>query len=52
MESFLHVNQYWRDIKMFKLQTNYRSKAHIVAAGNEVIKHNQNQYEKNIVAHR
>ena len=52
MENFLHVNQYWKDIKMFKLQTNYRSKAHIVAAGNEVIKHNQNQYEKNIVAHR
>lgn len=37
---------------MFKLQTNYRSKAHIVAAGNEVIKNNTKQYEKNIIAHR
>ena len=37
---------------MFKLQNNYRSKPHIVAAGNEVIKKNTKQYEKNIVAHR
>ena len=42
MENFLNVKQYWPDIQMFKLQTNYRSKPHIVAAG----------YEKNIVAHR
>ena len=52
MENFLNVKQYWKDIKMFKLQTNYRSKAHIVAAWNSVIKNNKNQYEKNIVAHR
>ena len=49
---FLNVKQYWPDIQMFKLQTNYRSKPHIVAAGNEVIKKNTKQYEKNIVAHR
>ena len=52
MENFLNVKQYWPDIQMFKLQTNYRSKPHIVAAGNEVIKKNTKQYEKNIVAHR
>ncbi len=52
MENFLNVKHYWNDIKMFKLQTNYRSKAHIVAAWNSVIKNNKNQYEKNIVAHR
>ena len=52
MENFLNVKQYRPDIQMFKLQTNYRSKAHIVAAGNQVIKNNKNQYEKNIVAHR
>ncbi len=52
MENFLNVKQYWPDIQMFKLQTNYRSKAHIVNAGNAVIKQNKNQYEKNIVAHR
>ena len=52
MENFLNVKHYWKDIKMFKLQTNYRSKAHIVAAWNSVIKNNKNQYEKNIIAHR
>ena len=52
MENFLNVKRYWKDIKMFKLQINYRSKSHIVAAGNHVIKNNKNQYEKNIVAHR
>ena len=52
MENFLNVKHYWNDIKMFKLQTNYRSKAHIVAAWNSVIKNNKNQYEKDIVAHR
>jgi ATP-dependent DNA helicase pcrA len=52
MENFLNVKQYWPDIQMFKLQTNYRSKAHIVSAGNAVIKQNKNQYEKNIIAHR
>ena len=52
MENFLNVKHYWNDIKMFKLQTNYRSKAHIVAAWNSVIKNNKNQYEKNIVAYR
>ena len=32
MENFLNVKRYWNDIKMFKLQINYRSKAHIVEA--------------------
>jgi superfamily I DNA/RNA helicase len=31
---------------------NYRSKAHIVQAGNELIKKNRRQYEKEIIAHR
>jgi DNA helicase-2/ATP-dependent DNA helicase PcrA len=52
MENFLNVKRYRPDIQMFKLQTNYRSKPHIVAAGNAVIKNNLNQYEKNIIAHR
>jgi DNA helicase-2/ATP-dependent DNA helicase PcrA len=52
MENFLNVKRYRPDIQMFKLQINYRSKPHIVQAGNAVIKHNLNQYEKNIVAHR
>ena len=52
MENFLNVKRYWSDIKMFKLQTNYRSKPHIVAAWNHVIKNNKNQYEKTIIANR
>ena len=52
MENFLNVKMYRPDIQMFKLQTNYRSKPHIVAAGNAVIKNNLHQYEKVIVAHR
>jgi DNA helicase-2/ATP-dependent DNA helicase PcrA len=52
MENFLNVKKYRPDIKMFKLQTNYRSRPHIVHAGNQIIKNNVNQYEKNIVAHR
>jgi len=52
MENFLNVKNYRPDIQMFKLQTNYRSRPHIVHAGNQIIKNNVNQYEKNIVAHR
>ncbi|HBB04450.1 TPA: hypothetical protein DCZ39_06235 [Patescibacteria group bacterium] len=52
MENFLNVKQYWPDIQMFKLQINYRSRPHIVHASNAIIKHNTNQYEKNIVPHR
>jgi len=52
MENFLNVKKYWPDIQMFKLQINYRSRPHIVDAGNQVIKNNTNQYQKDIVAHR
>lgn len=52
MENFLNVKKIWPDIEIFKLQTNYRSKPHIVHAGSAVIKNNTKQYEKNIVAHR
>ncbi len=52
MENFLNVKRYRPDIQMFKLQINYRSKPHIVQAGNHIIKHNVNQYQKEIVPHR
>jgi DNA helicase II / ATP-dependent DNA helicase PcrA len=52
MENFLNVKKYRDNIQIFKLQTNYRSRPHIVAAGQHLIAHNTNQYEKNIVAHR
>jgi len=52
MENFLNVKKYRPDIQMFKLQTNYRSKPHIVHASNHIIKNNTNQYKKEIIAHR
>lgn len=52
MENFLNVKMYWPDIQMFKLQTNYRSKPHIVAAWNAIIKNNTRQYDKNVTANR
>ena len=52
MENFLNVKKYRPDIIMFKLQINYRSRPHIVQAGNHIIKNNVNQYKKEIVAHR
>ena len=52
MENFLNVKMYRPDIKMFKLQINYRSKPHIVQAWNAIIKNNVRQYEKNVVANR
>lgn len=52
MENFLNVKKYWPNIEMFKLQINYRSRPHIVNAGNEIIKNNMKQYEKKISANR
>lgn len=52
MENFLNVKQYRPDIIMFKLQTNYRSRPHIVQAGSHIIKNNTNQYDKDIQPHR
>ncbi len=52
MENFLNVKKYWPDIQMFKLQINYRSRPHIVTAGNHIIKNNIKQYEKDVHAHR
>jgi superfamily I DNA/RNA helicase len=46
MENFLNVKKYWPDIQMFKLQINYRSRPHIVNAGNYIIKNNLKQYNK------
>lgn len=52
MENFLNLKAYWPAMEIFKLQTNYRSKPHIVEAGNAVIKKNRRQYEKEVKAHR
>jgi len=52
MDNFLHVDRRWANIKTFKLEINYRSKPHIVEAGNAIIKMNKKQYDKEVVAHR
>lgn len=52
MENFLNLKRVWSDIQIFKLETNYRSRAHIVHAGNHIIKKNTKQYDKTIKPHR
>jgi len=52
MDHFLNLQKYWPDMKSFLLVTNYRSRPHIVHAANTVIKHNRQQYEKTVQAHR
>ena len=52
MDNFLNVNKYRSDIVIYKLQINYRSKSHIVEAGNAVILNNRKQYDKTVTAHR
>lgn len=52
MENFLQVKKIRPDIEIYKLQTNYRSRPHIVNAGNFIIKNNKNQYDKTVVPHR
>ncbi len=52
MDNFLNLKDYRPDIKMFKLQINYRSRPHIIHASNHIIKNNQKQYQKEVVPHR
>jgi len=52
MENFLQLQTWWHDLKMFKLETNYRSLPHIVEAGNAVIKQNTRQYDKHMKPNR
>lgn len=52
MSNFLNVNQWRPNIVTYKLETNYRSKPHIVAAWNAIIKQNKIQYDKNVEPHR
>lgn len=52
MDNFLNVDKRWPSIKTFKLETNYRSKPHIVDAWNAIIKQNNKQYDKEVIPHR
>ena len=50
IDDFLNAKKYWPNLKIFKLEINYRSKKTIVEAWNALIANNKNQYEKNIKA--
>ena len=50
IEEFLNAKEYWPDMSIFKLETNYRSKKTIVDAWSHIISHNDKQYKKDIVA--
>lgn len=51
IDEFLNAHKYWPNIKIFKLEINYRSKKTIVDAWNAIISNNKDQYKKNIQAH-
>jgi len=52
MENFLNIKRYWKDIKTFKLNENYRSLPHIVNIWNKLISYNKNQFKKENVSQR
>ncbi|MEF2174858.1 MAG: UvrD-helicase domain-containing protein [Candidatus Absconditabacteria bacterium] len=52
MDNFLNISNRWKDCKIFKLEVNYRSRPHIVNAGNSIILKNSKQYDKTVTAHR
>lgn len=52
MENFLSLEKRWPNIQKFKLETNYRSKPHIVEAWNSIISQNEKQYLKNVKSDR
>ncbi|MFM2394346.1 MAG: hypothetical protein RLZZ546_2328, partial [Bacteroidota bacterium] len=48
IENILQYESDFRDVKVFKLEQNYRSTNFIVSAANDVIKHNEKQIQKEI----
>ena len=52
MENFLNLKKRRKDIKIFRLELNYRSRPHIVEAWNHIIQNNKQQYHKTIQATR
>lgn len=48
IENILHFERDYPDLKVFRLEQNYRSTEHIVSAANQVIKQNQSQLAKEI----
>jgi DNA helicase II / ATP-dependent DNA helicase PcrA len=48
IENILHFEHDFKDLKVFKLEQNYRSTQHIVDAANEIINNNKKQIQKKI----
>ncbi|MCF8463402.1 MAG: UvrD-helicase domain-containing protein [Flavobacteriales bacterium] len=48
IENILNFKKDYPDVKTFKLEQNYRSTKHIVAAANHVIEHNQDRLKKTV----
>jgi len=48
IENILNFKKDYPDVKTFKLEQNYRSTKHIVAAANSVIEHNQDRLKKTV----
>ncbi len=50
VQNILSFPKRWPDAKIFKLLTNYRSTPQILEVANESLRHNQDQFEKDLVA--
>lgn len=48
IQNILNFEKDYPDLKMFKLEQNYRSTKTIVAAANQIIANNKDQFEKNV----
>lgn len=48
IDNILNFQKHYKDVKVFKLEQNYRSTSVIVNAANDVIRFNQNQLKKNV----
>ena len=51
IDEFLNSKKHWPELKIFKLEINYRSAKTVVEAGNAIIANNKNQFKKNLKSH-
>lgn len=51
IQNILNFEKDYPDLKIFKLEQNYRSTKNIVAAANEIIANNKDQLHKNVFTH-
>ena len=48
IQNILNFGKDYPELKLFRLEQNYRSTQHIVNVANSIIKHNKNQIQKNV----